>query len=221
MRPAGIPLGITTEAIRMLATPIVVLDFETTGLAPEEGDRITEVALLRVEYGRITDRFASLVNCRVRVPRHITAYTGITQAMVDAAPPAEEVMPKIKAFIGESAVVSHNAMLDQRFFQGECRRLRLWSGIEPFICTMRIARRVYPQLRTHALAELARVLRLPATGAAHRAANDAELTAHLLLRLAHELNGIYTDALVTPHLLRRVQDMPITDMPRQLEMLCA
>lgn len=209
------------KAKRMLATPIVVLDFETTGLAPEEGDRITEVGLVRVEYGRITDRFTSLVNCRVRVPRHITAYTGITQSMVDDAPGAEAIVPKIKAFIGESAVVSHNAMLDQRFFQSECRRLRLWTGIEPFVCSMRIARRVYPQLRTHSLAELARVLELPATGAAHRAANDAERTAHLVLRLAHELNGIYTDALVTPQLLRRVQEMPITDMPRQLEMLCA
>jgi DNA polymerase-3 subunit epsilon len=205
----------------MLATPIVVIDFETTGLAPEQGDRITEVGLVRLESGRIVDRFTSLVNCRVRIPRHITAHTGITQAMIDEAPPAAEVVPRIKAFIGEHAVVSHNAMLDQRFFHGECRRLKLWTGIEPFICSMRIARRVYPQLRTHSLAELARVLGLAATGAAHRAANDAELTAYLMVRLADELNGIYTDALITPGLLRRVQDMPVADMPRQLEMLCA
>jgi DNA polymerase-3 subunit epsilon len=205
----------------MLATPIVVLDFETTGLAPEEGDRVTEVGLVRIESGRIVDRFTSLVNCRVRVPRHIAAYTGISQAMVEAAPPAEEVIPRIRSFIGETAVVSHNATLDQRFFAGECRRLKLWTGIEPFLCSMRIARRVFPQLRSHSLAELARVLALPATGAPHRAANDAERTAHLVLRLAQELNAIYTDALVTPRLLRRVQDMPITDMPRQLEMLCA
>ena len=66
--------------------PIVMLDFETTGLSPEMGDRITEVAALRIVGGEITERYVSLVNCGVRIPSFITGLTGITQEMVDALP---------------------------------------------------------------------------------------------------------------------------------------
>lgn len=55
----------------MLQDSLVVLDFETTGLSPERGDRITEVGLVRIEHGEITDRFQSLVNCGVRVPSFV------------------------------------------------------------------------------------------------------------------------------------------------------
>ena len=61
--------------------PIVMIDFETTGLSPDMGDRITEVAALRIEGGRVTDRYVSLINCRVRIPSFITgpvSYTHLT-----------------------------------------------------------------------------------------------------------------------------------------------
>lgn len=205
----------------MIIDPLVVLDFETTGLQPEQGDRITEVGLVRIESGRIVDRYQSLVNCGVAIPRHIVAYTGITQQMVDEAPPVAEVMRDLADFIGDASVVSHNAVFDHRFFVRECRRQRVAMVIEPFICSMRVARRVYPDLKSHSLAELARVLQLKGTGRQHRAAVDAERTAELVLRLGQDLNLIYTDALVTARLLRQVQDMPVAEMPRQLEMLCA
>ena len=73
--------------------PIVMLDFETTGLSPAMGDRITEVAALRIVGGRVTERYVSLINCQVRIPSFITALTGISQAMVDAAPPVARVVP--------------------------------------------------------------------------------------------------------------------------------
>lgn len=205
----------------MLTDPLVVLDFETTGLQPEQGDRITEVGLVRIESGHIVDRYQSLVNCEVRVPRHIVAYTGITQQMVDEAPPAAEVMRRMADFIGETAVVSHNAVFDNRFLVRECRRQRVGMVIEPFICSMRLARRVYPQIRSHSLAELARVLRLNATGAPHRAPVDAELAAQLMLRMGTDLAALFPDALVTARLLRQVQDMPLGKMPQPVESLCA
>lgn len=205
----------------MIHEPLVVLDFETTGLQPERGDRITEVALVRIVDGRITERFSSLVNCGVGIPRHITAYTGISQQMVDEAPPVADVMRQVAAFIGETSVVSHSATFDQRFFVREMRRQKIGMVIEPFICSMRLARRVYPDVATHSLAELARVLHLRATGVQHRAAADAELAAQLVLRLGQDLNVIYSDALITARLLRRVQNMAVADMPRQLQMLCA
>ena len=81
----------------MFERPIVMLDFETTGLSPEGGDRITEVAALRIAGGQIVDRYVSLVNCGVRVPSFITQLTGITQAMVDGAPPAAEAAARLTA----------------------------------------------------------------------------------------------------------------------------
>ncbi len=67
----------------MNVSPIIVLDFETTGVSPEAGDRITEVAALRIVEGEITERFVSLINCGVNVPYYITKLTGITQDMVN------------------------------------------------------------------------------------------------------------------------------------------
>ncbi len=67
--------------------PIVMLDFETTGLSPVAGDRITEVAALRIVDGVVVDRYVTLINCGVRIPSFVSALTGISQRMGDAAPP--------------------------------------------------------------------------------------------------------------------------------------
>ena len=71
---------------------IAVIDFETTGMSPDFGDRPTEVAIVLVEDGRIVDRYQSLMNAGVRVSSFITQLTGITNAMVASAPPAAQVM---------------------------------------------------------------------------------------------------------------------------------
>jgi DNA polymerase III epsilon subunit-like protein len=125
----------------MLHEPLVVLDFETTGLRPLAGDRITEVGLVRIEGGRIVSRYQSLANCDVHVPHFITSYTGITQQMVDAAPPVARVMREVVDFIGDTPVVAHSASFDERFFQRECRHLHMSVAMEPFLCSMRLARR--------------------------------------------------------------------------------
>ena len=71
---------------------IAVIDFETTGTSPGLGDRATEVAIVITEAGRVVDRYQSLMNAGVRIPAFITQLTGITNAMVEAAPLAERVM---------------------------------------------------------------------------------------------------------------------------------
>jgi len=205
----------------MLQESLVILDFETTGLKPEQGDRITEVGLVRIEGGRIVDRYQSLANCDVRVPGFITAYTGITQRMVDDAPPVEQVMQEVTTFIGETAVVAHSASFDQRFFLRECRRLQMSMVIEPFLCSMRLARRVYPGFQSHALGALAHSLRLPPCGKAHRAAADAEMTAHLMLQMGQDLAQRQQGLLLTAKTLRRVMQMPVARLQAGLEKLCA
>lgn len=194
-----------------LPTALVCLDFETTGLAPEAGDRVTEAGLVRIEDGRIVDRFASLVNCGMWIPRSITAYTGITQRMVDEAPPPGEVMARVLAFIDGCSVVSHNALFDQLFLQSECRRLGLQMEIEPFICSMRIARRLYPEVRSPSLAELARRMQLPVTGVPHRAGADAEMTAQLALRMMHDMHEREPVDAGLPALLSRLRHWSSTE----------
>jgi DNA polymerase-3 subunit epsilon len=205
----------------MLHEPLVVLDFETTGLRPEAGDRITEVGLVRIEGGQITQRYQSLVNCETRVPSYITAYTGITQQMVDDAPPAADVMREVAAFIGEASVVAHNASFDQRFFLRECRRQRIGLLAEPFICSLRLARRVYPELQSHSLGVLAHELQLKHCGAAHRAPADAETTAHLILRMGQDMVAAHNRLNLTARVLRRVMYMPVKQVPERLQRLCA
>jgi DNA polymerase-3 subunit epsilon len=205
----------------MLHDPLIILDFETTGLHAEAGDRITEVGLVRMENGCITGRFESLVNCGVRVPDYITAYTGITQRMVDEAPPVAQVLREVAAFIGETPVVAHNASFDQRFFLRECRRQRIGMVVEPFICSLRLARRVYPQLDSHSLGVLAHRLQLQSCGAAHRAAADAEMTAQLVQRMARDIAAQHGGLQLTAQALRRLMRTPVKQVTAQLEQLCA
>lgn len=205
----------------MIHTPLVVLDFETTGLRPECGDRIIEVGLVRVHGDRITDRFQSLVNCGVTVPDCIAAYTGITQEMLDAAPSPSEVMREAAAFIDEAPVVAHNAVIDQRFFVRECRHQRVGIVIEPFICTMQLSRRMYPHLLGHSLGELAYRLNLHGIGRAHRAAADAEVTAELLLQLQRDIADMHPDLIITPKLLRELMHVPASQLHSKLQRRCA
>src|SRR5688500_12426867 len=134
--------------------PIVMLDFETTGLSPDMGDRITEVAALRIVGGEITERYVSLVNCGVRIPSFITALTGITQDMVDSAPPCAQVVPELLDFIGGDMLAAHNASFDEKFLKAEGARLRRGTGHTGLVCSLKLARRLYPGLVSYKLGQL-------------------------------------------------------------------
>ncbi len=167
-------------------SPIAVIDFETTGLSPAYGDRATEVAIVLVERGRVVDRFQSLMNAGVRIPAFITQLTGISNAMVAAAPDAARVMRDASRFVGNAPMVAHNASFDRKFWAGELARLGL-PAPQPFACTMLVSRRLYPQALNHKLGSLVDYHRLPRAGAAHRALADAEMAAELLGRIQQDL----------------------------------
>ena len=165
---------------------IAVIDFETTGISPDRGDRATEVAIVMVEDGKVVDRFQSLMNAGVRIPAFITQLTGISNAMVAAAPDAAEVMARASRFVGDTPMVAHNAAFDRKFWVGELARLGL-SAVQPFACTLLISRRLYPHAPNRKLGSLVDYHRLPRTGTAHRALADAEMAAELLGRIQHDL----------------------------------
>ena len=165
---------------------IAVIDFETTGISPAMGDRATEVAIVLTEGGRVVDRFQGLMNAGVHIPVFITQLTGITNAMVQAAPPAEQVMADAARFVGDTPMVAHNAAFDRRYWQAELARCSLPAS-QPFACTVLLSRRLYPEAPSHKLGNLVDRLGLPRTGAAHRALADAEMAAELLGRIQHDL----------------------------------
>lgn len=185
----------------MFERPIVMLDFETTGLSPESGDRITEVAALRIAGGEIVERYVSLVNCGVRIPPFITSLTGITQQMVDRAPLAEDVVPELIEFIGGDTLAAHNASFDEKFLKAEGARQGQACRHGGLVCSVKLARRVLPGLPSYKLGELARALGIAFRGTAHRAEADAEVAANLLLHIGRHLGNSYGLGRVAPELL--------------------
>ena len=187
--------GCTTMAGMPHTAPIAIIDFETTGIAPAYGDRPTEVAIVLTERGVVVDRFQSLMNPGLHIPAFITQLTGITNTMVQAAPPVAEVMLEAAKFVGRCPMVAHNASFDRKFWQAELQRMGQWAD-HPFACTVLLSRRLYPHSPNHKLGTLARHLGLPSTGRAHRALADAEMTAellnhmHTLLHTHHRLTGV-------------------------------
>jgi DNA polymerase-3 subunit epsilon len=167
----------------------------------------------------VCDRFESLVNCGVKVPRFITSHTRITQEMVDEAPLARKVVPKLLEFIGNDPVVAHNASFDRRFFESECAHSGRPLNFEPFICSLRVARRVYPTFRSHALECLAQQLGVGYRGSAHRAAADAEVTANIIVQVGRELKAKYSGLSIDAALLRRIMEMPIAAAAARLHVI--
>jgi len=191
----------------MLDQPIVMLDFETTGLSPVMGDRITEVAALRIVGGEVVERYVSLVNCKVRIPAFITGLTGITQAMVDRAPPVAEVLPQLLDFIGSDALSAHNASFDEKFLLAEAASLNLAARHQSLVCSLKLSRRVFPNLPSYKLGQLSGQLGIRFKSAAHRAESDAEVAAQVLIHIGKHIATTYGIAAVDPALLVSVNGL--------------
>lgn len=183
-----------------------MIDFETTGLSPEHGARPTEIAVVLVRNDQIVDRYQSLMNPQVAIPAEIQALTGITQAMVSKAPAVSTVMQQAVDFAGEYPLVAHNAAFDRKFWDVEVDRLRR-PRVQPFVCSLLLSRRLFPDAVSHRLSTLVQTLQLPQTGQYHRALADAEATAYLLIRIQKELRMRYGIESVSDELLCQIQSM--------------
>jgi DNA polymerase III subunit epsilon len=209
--------------------PIAIIDFETTGLSPAMGDRATEVAIVLVQDGKIVDRFQSLMNAGVRISGFIEAYTGISNEMIEDAPPAAEVMAAASRFVGDAPMVAHNASFDRRFWAAELERLcpspqpspqggegEIRNMHAPYACTMLLARRLYPEARSFRLGSLAAFHDLPSSGRAHRALADAEVAAALLARIQRDLERRYDVFDCDHELLVKVGKAPKAKVPEAI-----
>jgi len=156
----------------------VVLDLETASGRPTPGS-IIEIGAYRMRGRQILEPFQSLLKPRMRIPRFVARLTSISDEMVAAAPPVEDVLPRFRAFMGDAVMVAHNAQFDHAFLDFEFRRLFGIGLLNPVLCTLRMARRLLPSLRRRRLDLLAEHFGLSTAGR-HRGLGDARMAAELL-----------------------------------------
>ena len=164
-------------------TDYVVFDVETTGLSAVNGDRIVEIAAIKVKNGQMVDTFESFVNPQRDIPIEAQRVNNITPDMVKDAPTAPEVLPRMIEFIGPSCLVGHNVKFDLDFLCFELslasRRLRSET---PVIDTLKMAKALVGHLPNLKLASIATSFGVR-IGETHRALADVEITVGVLNRL--------------------------------------
>ncbi|WP_147695890.1 3'-5' exonuclease [Vogesella mureinivorans] len=197
---------------------LAVIDFETTAIGPGPDGRATEIGIVLLENGQVVDRYQSLMNAGVWVPPMIQQLTGISNAMLKAAPPAAQVMREAAAFVGTAPLVAHNASFDRKFWDYELGLLGLQRQ-QDFACTLLLSRRLLPTAPDHKLGTLTRWAGLPATGQAHRALADAEMAANLLQYLQATLRQKHGLAQVSHGLLCKLQKVTAAKVPQYLREL--
>lgn len=164
----------------------VVVDVEATG-AKTPPNRLIELGAYRIRAGRIVDKFLSLVNPEIPIPRFVMALTGISNEMVRAAPVFAEVAPRWLDFVNDSVLVAHNAPFDTSFLNHEISRV--YPGhrmVNPHLCTVKLSRRILPELNNHRLDTIADHFSIPIISR-HRAGSDALATAEIFLLLLSKL----------------------------------
>ena len=189
------------------ADTVIVLDFETTGMSPDQGDRAIEIGAVKLEAGQVIDRFQRLMNPGLRVSAFIEGLTGISNKMLVGAPACEEVMHKFADFIAGHDLVAHNASFDRRFLDAELARIgRDYSG--EFACSMLAARRVYRDAPDHKLGTLVAYNSIPHDGTFHRALADAEMTAGLWLGMLRDITARHEFASIPFALMQELARVP-------------
>jgi len=170
----------------MNANSLIILDFETTGLSPDNGDRAIEIGAVKLENGVVTERFQELMYPGRPVSHFIADYTGITNDMLSTAAPCHEVMDRFADFIQGQNLVAHNASFDKRFLDGELKRIsRGYDG--QFSCSLLLSRRLYQTAPNHKLGTLINYKGIASKGSFHRALYDSEMTAKLWLAMLDDI----------------------------------
>ena len=171
---------VTMPRGQSLDDTFVVFDIETTGLS-KETESITEIGAVKVVDGKVIDRFSTFVNPERPIPAEITKLTGITNEMVADAPVITEILPRFLEFCQDAVLVAHNANFDTGFIRLNAERK---CGIEvknTVLDTLELSRSLLPELKKHKLDIVCEQLGVSLEGH-HRAVNDAEATAEVVLK---------------------------------------
>lgn len=168
-------------------TTFICFDIETTGLNPEK-DRIIEIGALKVKEGRITEHFSELINPGMELPTLITNLTGISNAMLEDAPPLSKVLGRFLAFVEDYPLMGHNVRFDYSFVKTAAVGENLTfnrKGID----TLELCKRLHPDLESRSLESMCRFYGIT-NDHAHRAHDDAKATVLLYVNLC---NGYFNE----------------------------
>ncbi|MFQ3324825.1 MAG: DNA polymerase-3 subunit epsilon [Pseudomonadales bacterium] len=190
-----------------LANTVVVLDFETTGLSPDEGDRAIEIGAVRLVDGEIVDHFQELMDPGRRVSGFIEDYTGITNSMLSGADSCAAVMRRFSDFIQDDNLVAHNASFDKRFLDAEFSRISTTYRGE-FSCSLLATRRIFQAAPNHQLGTLVKYNNIESSGGFHRALYDSEMTAHVWNKMLLSLAQHYSLGEVSFELIQKINKTP-------------
>ena len=200
--------------------PVIIFDFETTGLSPQLGDRPIEIGAVLIEDTKVTHQFQSLMNPGFTVSSFIESYTGIGNDMVQSAPPCEEVMEQFAEFIGDYPLVAHNASFDLKFLDSELKFIGM-SRRNDITCSMLTARRVYPDAPNHQLGTLVRYCGVYTDGTFHRALADAEMTGRLWISMIEKIKNTFGVNHITFDLMQKLSRISKAKTPHYLRNLAS
>lgn len=176
---------IELKNITVKETEFAVLDFETTGTSARH-NRVIEVGIVQVKNLKITNSFQSFINPGDRIPPFITSLTGIKDEDVHDAPFFDEIVSEMLEFIGDSVIVAHNLPFDLSFLRNELNRAELLPPVNHTLCTLKLARKLYPELKSKSLGKLVSHFRIRHKNV-HRALGDSTVTAKLLIKMLKQL----------------------------------
>jgi len=159
-----------------------VLDVETTGLSPQYNN-IIEVGIVRVKNLKIVQKYHSLINPGRNIPAFITGFTGISNDDVYDAPFFDDIADDVIEFIGNDVVAGHNLPFDNSFLKREFKYCGREELKNPKLCTLRVAKRIFPLLKSKSLGAVSSFLKIK-NSSYHRALGDAETTAKILIKMA-------------------------------------
>ncbi|MDQ6611983.1 MAG: exonuclease domain-containing protein [Gemmatimonadota bacterium] len=179
---ASAPRDAGSEDPELSALSWAVVDVETTGTSAKVHDRITEISVVRVSNGAITDVYTKLVNPERSIPAFISTLTQITWDMVKDQQPFRHIAPDVSERLTGHVFTAHNAAFDWGFVSEELSRSAGGRLTGPRLCTVRLARVLLPQLARRSLDHVTRHFGIDVT-ARHRAEGDAVATAQVLLQL--------------------------------------
>lgn len=179
----------------LMDATLVVVDLETTGTDPS-ADAITEIGAVKVRAGEVLGEFRTFVDPERPIPAYIASLTGITDASVAGAPPITTVLPMFLDFVGDAALVAHNARFDISFLTAQAARCEIGWPRPAVLDTLALARTVFrrDEVRDHKLSTLAAHVGASITPD-HRALSDARATVDVLHAIIERLGPTGTSTL--------------------------
>lgn len=194
-----------------------VVDVETTGLSAGK-NRVIEIAIVKIENLKVTDKLNYLINPQTYIPPFITSLTGISNDDVYGAPIFSDIVDEIISFTENTILTAHNFTFDSSFLNSEFMINGREFENEHSCCTLKLARNIYPTLKSKSLSSVAQSLNLKNFNK-HRALGDAEITAKVLLRMIKDLQN--KDKITTVRELlsyqKGIQESPLLNIKKELQ----